>query len=189
VKFDLTDHPVIKEPFPPYVPSLQKIGDGADVLETALHASVTRDSGKIALKNQYCLELQKDLGMLAKHVELVAQGDLTVLQTAGFPLKQMRGKPAPRIVPDAPELIVTHAKMTGAFVCTVTKGCKGGSTEVEITESDPTVEGNWRRAGAYALSKFELTGYQPTTRYWLRARCVGSGGTGPWSAPVTIICL
>ena len=35
----------------------------------------------------------------------------------------------------------------------------------------------------------ELTGLQPGTKYSLRARCVSSGGTGPWSAYVTIFAF
>lgn len=191
VKFRLTDHPVIKEPFPPYVPSLQKIGDGADVLEAAGHAAMSRDLGKIAFKNQCCAALQTDLGVLAQHVELVAQGDPAVLQTAGFPMKRKKGKAAARIVPDAPELVVTNGKMTGTFICAVSRSCKGGSTEVQITDGDPSVEANWRKAGpgSFVLSKFELTGQQSATRYYLRARCVGAGGIGPWSPYVTIVCL
>jgi hypothetical protein len=191
VNFRLTDHPVIKEPFPGYVPSLQKIVAGADGLEAAQFAALNRDLGKIAIKNQCCTALQTDLGTLAQHVELAAQGDPAVLQTVGFPMKHKRGRTAARIAPDQPELAIAHGKLSGTLVGTVTRSCKGGSTEVEITDGDPTVEGNWRRAGAgtYVLSKFELTGLQPGTKYSLRARCVSSGGTGPWSTNVTIICL
>lgn len=190
VRFRLTDHPVIKEPFPPYVPSLQKIGSGADVLEAAGHAAMNRDLEKIAIKNQCCMALQTDLGMLAQHVELVAQGDFAVLQTAGFPMKRKKGKAA-RVVPDAPVLVVTNGKVLGTLDCTVSRSCKGGSIEVQITDGEPSVETNWRKAGpgSFVLSKFVLTGMQSATRYYLRARCVGSGGIGPWSPYVTIVCL
>jgi hypothetical protein len=191
VNFKLAGHPDITEPFPSYVPSLQKIGHAADGLETAQFEAVNKDQLKLAIKKQCCTALQTDLGTLAQHVELVAQGNPAILQTVGFPMKQKRGRVAVRTAPDSPEITVTHGKLSTTLTCTVSKGCKTGSSEVEITSGDPTVEGNWGRAGAgiYVLSKFDLTGLQPGTKYTVRARCISSGGTGPWSAYVTIICI
>ena len=101
-----------------------------------------------------------------------------------------KSKTTIRRVPGSPELIVTHG-VSGTLACAIKGGCKGGSTQIEITEGDPTVEANWRVSGdgIYTLSKFLLTGLQPATRYFLRARCYSSGGSGPWSNYVTIICL
>ena len=63
-----------------------------------------------------------------------------------------------------------------------------GSYQVQITESDPAIDGNWRHAmSSLTAAHILLEGLIPGQAYWVRVRGIGSAGAGVWTEPVNLI--
>ena len=185
----LTDHSAFPEPWPAWVASLKLLTEKSNVLETAGLDAESHDTYKISKRNALTDDLKKDLKGSLKHVELVAQGNAELLNSLGL---IMRRPPVKRKAPPsmlAPLLTVVQGKDSGTLNGKCIK-CPGAKMYlVQICEGDPTVEANWERVDIFSDQAFQVTGRVPGRTYYLRARCYGKSGTGPWSAISTIISL
>jgi hypothetical protein len=185
----LTGHPNFPEPWPSWVASLGQLTEKGNALEAASLEAESRDTFKVAQRNALNKDLQKDLRSSILHVEMVAQGNLELITSLGLnqrhaPIK--RRTPLPML---APQLTVTQSKKSG-FLDGKVVMCPGARMFlVQITDGDPSVEANWVRVDIFSKQLFEVGGREPGKTYYLRARCYGPSGTGPWSAIVTIISL
>ena len=76
---------------------------------------------------------------------MLAQGDTHILATTGYELRKdiVRGGSAD-ILPAPDAFRVTHGAKSGSFDIHLAKLLGAGSYEVQITESDPSIEANWR---------------------------------------------
>ena len=185
----LTGHPDFPEPWPVWVASLGKLTEKGNVLEAVSLEAESHDTYKVAQKNTLNKELKKDLRSSVLHVELVAQGNVKLLSSLGLNLRHApvkRSTPLPML---APLLTVTQSKKSG-FLDGKVVMCPGAKMFlVQITDGDPSVEANWGRVDIFSKQSFEISGREPGKTYYLRARCYGPSGTGPWSAIVAIISL
>jgi len=185
----LTGHPDFPEPWPGWVASLKQLTEKSIALDTADLDAESRDKYKVAHRNALNEDLKKDLKGSIQHVELVAQGNAELLNSLGLIMRKVpvRRKAPPVML--APQLTVVQGKASGTLSGKVIM-CPGAKMYlVQITEGDPTVEANWERIELFSTQDFLVTGKTPGKTYYLRARCYGRSGTGPWSAIVTIISL
>lgn len=185
----LTGHPDFTEPWPAWVASLKQLTEKSIALDKADLEAESRDTYKIAHRNNLNADLKKDLRGSIQHVELVAQGNAELLISLGLIMRKVpvRRKTPPAML--APLLTVVQGKVSGTLSGKVIM-CPGAKMYlVQITDGDPTVEANWERVELFSTQDFQVTGKTPGKTYYVRARCYGRSGTGPWSAIVTIISL
>jgi hypothetical protein len=185
----LTGHPDFPEPWPPWVASLARLTEKGNILEAADLQAESHDKYKVAQKNALNQDLKKDLRSSVLHVELVAQGNVQLINSLGLNQRHAPGKKNNLLPMLAPLLTVTQSKKSG-FLDGKVIMCPGAKMFlVQITDGDPSVEANWVRVDIFSKQSFEVGGREPGKTYFLRARCYGPSGTGPWSAIVTIISL
>jgi hypothetical protein len=185
----LSGHAAFPEPWPSWVTSLALLSEKSNVLEAVSLDAESHDKYKLAHRKALTAELKKDLKGSLLHVELAAKGDAELLHSLGLNMKRMPVKRAIPLPMLAPLLTVTQGEKSGFLAGKVVK-CPGAQMYlVQITDGDPTVEANWVRVDIFRKQNFEVGNREPGKTYYLRARCYGSSGTGPWSAIVTIIAL
>ena len=60
--------------------------------------------------------------------------------------------------------------------------------EIQLAQSDPSLEENWKSATSSATaSQLLVEGLTPGQTYWLRVRAIG--GAGRWTDPVSLIVV
>ena len=185
----LTGHSSFQEPWPDWVASLKQLTEKSNMLDAAELEAEGHDKYKIGRRNSLNVDLKKDLKGSIQHVEMVAQGNVELLNSLGLNMRRIpvrRSSPLPML---APLLTVVHGTESGTLKGKVVK-CPGAKMYlVQICEGDPTVEANWVRVDVFSIQSFQVKGLVPGRTYYLRARCYGSSGTGPWSSIATIIAL
>ena len=187
----LTGNPHFPEPWPPQAPTLAQLNDAFNAYRDAYHASLTRDTLKIAQRDIARQELIDLFKRLASYLELVAQGDATILATTGYDLRHdiVRGTNSGLL--DAPaDFRVVQGKQSGTLDIHAAKLAGAGSYEVHIAQGDPNIEANWKQAAlSKTCSHIIVEGLTPGQTYWLRLRGIGSAGAGLWTDPASVIAI
>ena len=62
---------------------------------------------------------------------------------------------------------------------------RGFNSYVVERTTDPAGQTGWGNAEVVTKSSLTLSGLVSGTRYWFRARAIGTAGPGPWSDPAT----
>jgi hypothetical protein len=163
--------------FPSPIPTMATVTQITNQLETA-----TTVKGKSGSKSDTTAMRKKEedldlaLKQLASYVESVAnQNEDTaeaVIQSAGMEVRS-------RITRVQAVLLAILTGNPGE-VRLVHKAGKRVSYEFQMC-TDLTNEANWRTIAATTLSKTIVRGLAPNTRYYFRARMIGSDGPKPWS--------
>ena len=185
----LTANPNYPEPWVVQAPSLAQLTAAYNAYLDGYHAALSHDSLKIALRNSARQTLTDKLKNLIPYLELVAQGDTHILATTGYDLRKdvVRGA-NPDILPAPNDFRVTHGAKSGSFDIHIAKLPGAGSYEVQITQSDPVIEDNWRHAmSSLTSTHILLEGLTPGKAYWVRVRGIGTAGAGVWTEPVNLI--
>jgi hypothetical protein len=186
---DLTANPNYPEPWAVQVSTLAQLTAAYTAYLDSYHAALTHDSLKIALRNSARLALTEQLKALIPYLEMVAQGDTHILATTGYDLRKdlVRGGNAD-ILAAPNDFRVTHGAKSGSFDIHLAKLPGAGSYEVQITQSDPALEGNWSHAlTSLTAAHILLEGLIPGQAYWVRVRGIGTAGAGVWTEPVNLI--
>ena len=186
---NLTANPNYPEPWALQVATLAKLTTSYSAYLDNYHAALSHDRLKIALRNSARLALTEQLKSLIPYLEMVAQGDTHILATTVSDLRKdlVRGGSADILAaPDA--FRVGHGAKSGSFDIHIAKLLGAGSYEVQITESDPAIEGNWRHAlTSLTAAHILLEDLTPGKAYWVRVRGIGTAGAGVWTEPVNLI--
>ena len=186
---NLTGNSHYPEPWVVQVPTLAQLTAAYTAYLDGYHAALTHDSLKIALRNSARQTLTDKLKSLIPYLELVAQGDTHILATTGYDLRKdvVRGSNS-EILPAPVDFRVTHGAKSGSFDIHIAKLPGAGSYEVQITQSDPAIEANWRHATtSLTATHILLEGLTPGQAYWVRVRGIGTAGAGVWTEPVNLI--
>jgi hypothetical protein len=183
-------HPNLKEPWPPWITSLEALGQGADMLETALQRAVNRDILMVQERDAKQLGVKKDLCTIARFVELAVDGDRAAVKAAGFSLRPQSKAKSPMELPPAPIFTVSHGDDEGTANGKAPSDRRAKSFRVQVTEGDPADEAGYRVVEDFPLaSKMIIRGLEPGKLYWFRASILSSAGRGPWSKPVSLRIL
>lgn len=191
VRTCLTNHPVYQN-VPPFIPTLQHLDEGAQELEECYNAALNRDLQQVARRNAARERLKEKYLRVARYVDLACQGDLNLLKTTGFDLKQgdlkqAKGRPRKVAVLPAPEVWLRYGS-DGEIILRGKKVQNAASYHVQITEGDTAAEEAWRDAGSYGSCQgIKFNGLTPGKTYGFRMRCIGGSNVGPWSLPCTLM--
>ena len=187
----LSNNPYFPEPWPEPVPSLAQLNAAYMVYLDAYHASLTRDSQKIRQRDAARDALTDKLKHLASYLELVAHHDTDKLSTTGFDLRRdiVRGIHGGTL-PAADKFWAEHGPKSGTVMLHVARVAGAKLYEVQIAQGDPSVEENWKPATISATgSHILLEDLTPAQTYWFRVRARGSGGSGLWTDPISLIVV
>jgi len=186
----LTANSHYPEPWAVQVATLAQLSADYKTYQDYYHASLSHDTIKITLRNSAREALTTEFKRLVPYLELVADGDLTVLMSSGYDMRKDLGQPNPNNdVLTAPENFrVTQGIKSGCLDVHVAKLAGAGSYEVQLTETDPNIESNWRHVlssinGTHIL----LEGLTIGQIYWLRVRGINSAGSGAWTTAIKIV--
>jgi len=187
----MTNNSHFKEPWAGQGLTLEQLTAAYTAFEEAYHASLTRDTVKIAQRNATRQTLTEILKRLALSLELMAQGDVTALTTTGFELRHdIVRTNSNELLPAPTDFRVTHGQLSGSLDVHVARLSGAGSYEVHIAQDNPNLESNWRHAISSVNSlHIIVTGLTPGKNYWVRIRGIDSNGGGVWSDPISIIVV
>jgi hypothetical protein len=150
--------------------------------QSALVKKASRAIADTAAFNVTRQALENALSGIGNYVNIVADGDETVILKSGFPSFQTGSSPdlSP---PDAPtNLVLRHGTNTGVIVTRYRPKRTPSLNEVQTCTADPNVEVNWKTAGMFSGGKASIPGFDPGTTVWVRARTAGLKGVmGAWS--------
>ena len=171
--------------------TLDQLKSAFTAFQDAYHASLTRDTLKIAQRDAARQALTDLLKRLALYLELIAQGDTAILATTGYELRHDIVRNTGNTVLPAPsDFRVTHGQISGTLDVHVARLPGAGSYEVHIAQGDPTIESNWQHAvSSVTCAHILIAGLIPAQSYWLRMRGINSHGGGVWTDPVSIIVV
>jgi hypothetical protein len=187
----MTGNPQFPEPWSSTVPPLAQITADLATFSSVYAATSGGDKGRIAERSKARAALADDLRQLGLFVEMMANGDASLLATTGFDLTSRR---APAMVqlplPSPQNLRLKRGEVSGLLVARVAKLAAAGAYEVQLTASDPTVEANWSNAGTFTqCRRIELPDLTPLKTYSVRVRGISSAGPGAWTLPSSLTVL
>jgi hypothetical protein len=165
----------------PYV-TLAQITAAANDLETKFKAALNGDKQMKANMRIAWNTLISLLKKQAAYVNLIADGNDSVILSGGFHVSQ---KPDSKLLP---EFNVVHGKNSGEAVAKH-KSVKGARSYLWQRASDPLpgVDSGWAYVGFTTKCKFTDTGLVPGTKHWYRVAWITKAGLSTWSAPMSII--
>jgi hypothetical protein len=190
----LNNHPRMPEPWPAPVPSLAQLRQEDAVYREAHLAVQRRDLGQLHKRDDARERLTLSLQRMAAYVELLANGDVDLLQSSGFDMRREPGRPlgtgaaggsyipAPGdfrvgIGPRAGSLQVDAARQRGAI-----------AYEIHVTRGDPGADDGWKQALIVPTVRRVVVDNLPPGPTWARLRAVRPGGTsGPWTSPISVV--
>ena len=159
--------------------------------QDAYHASLTKDTLKIAQRDVARIALTDLIKRLAMYLELISIGDTAMLATTGYDLRHdiVRNN-SNDLLPAPADFRVTHGQLSGSLNVQVARLANAGSYEIHVAKDDPKIESNWQHAiSSVTSTHIVITGLIPGQTYWLRVRGIDSNGGGVWSEPISIIVV
>jgi hypothetical protein len=190
----LTDHPKIPDPWPAPVPSLAQMQqEDADYREAHL-AVQRRDLGQLHRRDDMRARLTTSLQRVAAYIELLANGDLELLQSSGFALRRDPGRPlgtggaGGSYLPAPQDFRVGLGPRAGSLQVDATPQRGAIAYEIHVTRGDPTVDEGWTLALIVHSVRHVVVDKLPAGPTWVRLRAVRPGGTsGPWTSPISVV--
>lgn len=91
-----------------------------------------------------------DLGQLALYVQVMAQGNTTVLETSRFPLRQWAPRAQSPLPPGPPANVkASRGPVSGSILVSAARVPTAGGYDVQVTSGDPGVETNRTEGGTF----------------------------------------
>ncbi|RIZ65648.1 MAG: hypothetical protein D0531_08615 [Methylococcales bacterium] len=131
-----------------------------------------------------------ELKRLVPYLELVADGDLTILMSSGYDMRKDLGPQNfnNETLPSPENFRVTQGIKSGCLDIHVAKLAGAGSYEVQLAETDPNIESNWRHVlSSINGTHISLEGLTVGLIYWVRIRGINISGSGAWTAAIKIV--
>jgi hypothetical protein len=179
------------EPWPSKVPAEAQLAKSFYAYQTAYSSAIAGNTSQIVIRDSARGQLTELLKKLAPFLELMADGDVSILQSTGYDLRKPPVRTNGVETLAAPEgFNLSHCNRSGMLIARIKKLTGARSYQAQITEGDPTVAANWKEAGTFPnSSRMELGGLTPGRLYSVRLCGIGSKGAGAWSSAVSIIAL
>jgi len=155
------------------------------LLETRSVAALGGGKEATALLHQTEEEWNDIMRKMAKYVDRIADGDDTVILSAGFNLAK---QPTPAVRPD---FSVELGDKSG-FVSIRRQAVEGAKSYIWQYCSSETPAANdtdWVTAQVTSKASVELSGLTPKTTYWFRSAVVTTAGTSAYNSPVMQVVL
>jgi hypothetical protein len=184
----LTDNPFFKDISAEFLAALGLLLTGINELQIAFDGAKSRDSGKIAYRDQLQKSVATLLTNIAKFVELHAKGDENILKSSGFDL--VRGSQKGTQHPLLTAMLSLRHGPSGTFYARGKSLPGAWRYEFYVTDGDPTKDENWQfYCDSPHCSHIEITGRTAGKNYSVKMRGIWVAGAGPWSQPVTLMSL
>jgi hypothetical protein len=144
--------------------------------QNALVKKASRAIADTAAFNVARQALENALSGIGNYVNIVADGDETVILKSGFPSFQTGFSPdfSPPAAPT--NLVLRHGNLSGVIVTRYRPQRTPSLNEVQTCTADPNVEVNWKTAGMFSGGKASIPGLNPGVTVWVRARTAGLKG-------------
>jgi len=187
----LTQNVNYSEPWLPQMASLIDLTNAQIAYVTAYQDALSQDKFKITHRNECRAVLTAMLKNTASYCELVAQGDISKLESSGYDLRrETTHTNSYDPLPAPSDFRLTQGAFSGTIDVNISRLIGSASYEVQTTQLDPTVEANWTHAlWSSTASHIQLTDLIPGQSYWIRIRGIGSNGVGLWTDPLHIIVV
>ncbi len=187
----LTQNVNYSEPWLPQMATLSDLTNAQIAYKTAYQDALSQDKSKVIHRNECRVVLIAMLKNMATYCELVAQGNVSILETSGYDLRRETTHintydplPAPS------DFRLTQGAFSGTIDLDLSRLAGSASYEVQTTQLDPTIDANWIHAlWSSTSSHIQLTGLIPGQSYWVRIRGIGANGVGLWSDPLHIMVV
>jgi hypothetical protein len=190
----VTDNPRVPEPYPPPVPGLTQLRQEIEDYHTAHLAVQRRDLSQLHKRDDTRERLTNSLQRVAAYVELLANGDIDLLQSCGFDLRRDPGRPlsnggaAGKYIAAPEDFRVGVGPRAGSLQVDATRQRGAIAYEIQTTCGDPAVEEGWKQALIVPTVRRVIVDKLPAGPTWARLRAVRPGGlTGPWTSPISVI--
>jgi len=188
----LENHVAFRDALPEYVTKSPRLRELADELGKARDAAAGGDRDRAAEKKVLLAAGQLALAMNAHHIVMLSlsRNDPGILANCGYdPKQKSSGRQVVNLLDLSPEVFTKHGGVPGTVIVLAKRTRQNASTELQMTDQDPSVETSWNSQGIYAKSRIELKGLEPAKRLHFRARYHQEGSAGRWSSRVSIIVL
>lgn len=165
--------------------SLDELETKNTLLETRSIAALGGGKEATALLHQTEDEWVDIMRKMAKYVDRIADGDETIILSAGFNLAK---QPAPAIRPD---FIVELGEKSGSVIIRrqAVDGAKSYIWQYCTGEIPVSINTDWVTAQVTSKASVELTGLTPKTTYWFRSAVVTTAGTSAYNQPIIQVVI
>jgi hypothetical protein len=188
----LTGNAHYPEPWAPQVSSLAQLNDTLSTYRLNYTDGTVRDTARTRARGVARETLSGMLHQLAPYLEMMAQGDVTILETTGYDLRRghIRSPARADLLPAPGDFRVTRGRISGTLEVRMARLAGAVSYEVSISQGDGSPTGEWTHAiTAASNSRIVLQGLQPGQSFWVRARGIASNGGGLWTEPVKLLVV
>ncbi|WP_243349413.1 fibronectin type III domain-containing protein [Parabacteroides sp. FAFU027] len=168
--------------FPALTPSLDEVTTVKKEFDDSLIAAQTGDRVKIAIKNEKRTNLIDILHRLARCVEMVANGNRSILLSSGFEVSKERSSTTELEIPENLKIMDGNASGEIYVCCDSVQGAR--SYVFEYTLDPLANESSWT-SQTTTKSEFIIKGLIPGKKYWVRVIAIGSNDQRTVSAPVS----
>jgi hypothetical protein len=135
-----------------------------------------------AARDQALAKVRQTYALLGAWVENKAEGDASVILTAGFDLVQPRSTSIPKSLPAVLGHVLVSGPDEGMARGSWKPAVGGRSYEVQIAISGDN--GPWTHYDTVSEPQVTITGQASGQKRWTRVRAVGAkSAKGPWSDP------
>jgi hypothetical protein len=158
--------------------------------ESALNKKASKATTDIVAFNVARNDLETALGNLGNYVNIVADGDPSIVVRSGFPSYETARTPD-TTPPAAPQnLVVRQGDLSGTLVVRYRPDRQHSINDIQTNTGDPNTESDWKPGGMFSGGKATLSGFTPGTIIWVRVRTVGLKGVmGAWSDPAKLMVV
>jgi len=186
----LTGNSHYPEPWVPQVSSLAQLNDALNNYRLLYTDGTARDTARTRARNAARETLEAMLHQLASYLELMAQGDATMLESTGYDLRRatVRSPVNNEPLPAPSDFRVTRGRVSGTLEVHMARQSGAMSYEVSISQGDGSPSGDWQHAIiAVSGMRIVLEGLPPGEFFWVRARGISSKGPGMWTEPIRLM--
>ncbi len=165
--------------------SLDDVETQTNLLETRYIATMNGGKEATALLHQAEDEWDELMRKTAAYVDRIADGDDSVVLSAGFNLMKQRG-PTNRS-----EFEVKRGDKSGTVVLRryIIQGARAYVWQYCAGDSPATNDAEWITAQVTTRATTEISGLTPLTTYWFRCAAVSAKGISGYSVPVMLVVI
>jgi hypothetical protein len=170
-------------PWPAPVPQLPDILAAKTDYHAKFEAAQSGDSVKISARIDARDALTTLFKKLAPYLELIADGNVTMLETTGYDLRHDIVQPVtPNPLPAPTGFNFVRGDVSGTMTAWADSLPGAGSYILQTCTGDPAVEANWKtKTTSLHCSNIITDSYTPGTIYYARLCGIGTNGSGVWA--------
>lgn len=163
-------------------PSLDEVTTAKKAFDDSLLAAKSGDRTKIAFKNEKRAQLIDLVHRLARYVEMIANGNRTILLSSGYDISNERNSTSEMGEVENVKLADGNASGEMYVCCESVQGARSYVFEYTL---DPLLDSNVWTSQTSTKSEFTITGLIPGKKYWVRVVAIGSYDRRSVSAPIS----